>query len=109
MLLAIFTLSSAGQIASQRLPSRLLTNACDVLALSSEQALSGIRISVTGVVTAAESDWDGRFFVQDASGGVFVENIGSVQPHPGDMVTVSGTSAPGGYAPIISKPSWRKV
>ncbi len=107
--LAIFTLSSAGQIASQQLPSRLLTNACDVLALSSEQALSGIRISVTGVVTAAESDWDGRFFVQDASGGVFVENIGSVQPHPGDMVTVSGTSAPGGYAPIISKPTWRKV
>ena len=105
----VFTLSSAGQVVSQRLPDKHLTSACEVLALSSEQASRGIGISVTGVVTAAESDWDGRFFVQDASGGVFVENIGSTQPRPGDVVAVSGVSAPGGYAPIITAPSWEKV
>jgi signal transduction histidine kinase len=87
----------------------VLTNAADVLALSADQAWRGIAISVSGVVTAAEQNWGGRFFVQDASGGVFVENISSVQPQAGDLVTVSGVSYPGGYAPIISKPQWTKT
>jgi signal transduction histidine kinase len=85
-----------------------LTKASDVLALSGKEALSGIPIAVTGIVTAAESDWAGRFFVQDSSGGVFVENLSAQQPHPGDVVEVRGASHPGGYAPIITRPIWKK-
>ena len=33
----------------------------------------------------------------------------TMQPSPGDVVTVSGISYPGGYAPIISKPHWKKM
>ena len=89
--------------------SEVLTNASDVLSLSASRALRGVRISVRGVVTAAERYWDGRFFVQDASGGVFVDNIGNQQPAPGDLVEVTGISHPGAFAPVISKPSWKIV
>src|SRR5207249_2224173 len=87
----------------------ILTNASDVLALTAKEASSGIPISVKGVVTAAETNWNGRFFVQDSSGGVFVENKSRQQPVTGDVVEVSGISHPGGYAPIISKPHWKKL
>jgi len=92
-------------------PRTTLTNAADVLALSGKDALSGIPISVTGVVTAYETNWNGKFFVQDSSGGVFVdmENISGRHPVPGDLVQVSGVSFPGGYAPTIAKPTWKKV
>jgi signal transduction histidine kinase len=86
-----------------------LTNAAAVLALSGTDALSGVPVSVTGVVTAAETNWSGRFFMQDGTGGVFVENRLSRQPRPGDVVQVSGLSHPGGYAPIITKPHWKKI
>lgn len=68
-------------------------------------------VRVRGVVTAAQPDaeWAGRFFVQDESAGIFVENIGTNQPRPGDVVEITGVSHPGGYAPIISQPVWRKL
>ena len=68
------------------------------------------------MVTAAQPDaeWSGRFFIQDATAGVFVENISTNkinpnQPKPGDLVEVTGISHPGGFAPIITQPRWRKL
>src|ERR1039457_1992409 len=52
----------------------------------------------------------GRFFVQDSTAGVFVDNSsGTPQPVPGDVVAVPGTSHPGGYAPVLSHPRWKKL
>jgi signal transduction histidine kinase len=60
---------------------------------------------VKGIVTAAETSWDGEFFVQDASGGIFVVNHDTTRPPaPGDVVAISGVSRPGSYAPTISRP-----
>ena len=87
----------------------VLTNAADVLALPAEKAERGIRVRVKGVVTAAEKYWEGRFFVHDASGGVFVDNVSALQPEPGDVVEVSGISHSGAFAPVILQPTWRKV
>ncbi len=87
----------------------LLTNAADILALPASKAAAGMAVSVQGVVTAAEANWNGRFFVQDGSGGVFVENLGKLQPVPGDLVAVTGITRAGGYAPCITKPAWRKI
>ncbi len=88
-----------------------LTNAADVLSLPDEKASSGIPVSITGTVTVAETnwgDWDGKFFMQDSSGGVFVENKGR-QPMVGDVVKVTAVSRAGGYAPCVTKPSWEKI
>ena len=88
----------------------ILTNAADVLALSAKKALPGIPVRVKGIVTAAETNWGGQFFVQDASGGIFVVNYdSSQQPKPGDVMEISGLSHPGGYAPTIVKPHLKKL
>ena len=88
----------------------VLTNASDILALPSGRAF-GSNVLIRGVVTAAQPDaeWSGRFFVQDATAGVFVENVSTNQPRPGDLIEISGISHPGGYAPIITRPRWRKL
>lgn len=104
----LLSLCAAGPCLSAT-AAETLTNASAVLALSAHQATSNIPIRVTGVVTAAETNWTGRFFVQDATGGVFVDNRVNPQPRAGDLVTVSGVSFPGGYAPVITKPHWKKI
>jgi signal transduction histidine kinase len=90
-------------------PPAVLTNASDVLALPAERAIMGVPIRIRGVITATEKYWDGRFFIQDASAGVFVDNVGGESPSVGDLVEVSGISHPGAFAPVISKPAWKKV
>lgn len=88
-----------------------LTNASAVLALSAKDAQLGMPVLVTGVVTVAEtdSDWGGSFFMQDSSGGVFVASRAGPQPVPGDLVQVAGVSHPGGFAPDVIKPHWKKI
>lgn len=86
----------------------MLTNAASVLALSDDEASLGIQVSVKGIVTVAETNWDGRFYVQDASGGVFVENRGW-QPRVGGIVEISGITRAGGYTPCITKPHLKSV
>src|SRR6478735_225997 len=64
----------AGSVGMAQPTNALLTNAVDVISLSAEQASSSLKVLVTGVVTAADPALKGRFFVQDATGGVFVDN-----------------------------------
>lgn len=104
----LFALLSVQTVFAQP-TNELLTRAIDVLSLPADQALRGINVSVQGVVTAAQPDWEGRFFVQDDTAGVFVENISDQQPVPGDLVAVTGISHPGGFAPIITRPHWEKL
>jgi signal transduction histidine kinase len=108
-LFALFAVFTGGILPLAAAPHETLTNAAAVLALSVNQATSNIPVSVIGVVTAAEPGWFGKFFVQDASGGVFVDSRTNVQPVPGDLVHVWGISHPGGYAPDITKPHWKKL
>jgi signal transduction histidine kinase len=51
----------------------------------------------------------GRFFVQDATGGVFVDNINGRRMEPGALVEVTGITHPGAYAPIITAPRVRQI
>jgi len=108
---ALLIFSAAGAIAGTSVAAEgeVLTTASAVLSLTPDEAARGIRVSVTGMVTAAEADWGGRFFVQDSTGGVFVNNEKEPQPVPGDLVQVSGTSHLGGYAPDVIWPHWKKL
>lgn len=94
--------------ASATPPPAPLTEAAAILTLTAEQAGRRLPVSVTGVVTAAEPAWRGQFFVQDATGGIFVENIGRTPPGIGDLISVDGITHPGAFAPIISAPVWLK-
>lgn len=86
-----------------------LRDAASILSLNAEQAGERQQVSLRGVVTAAEPDWRGQFFVQDETGGIFVENLGHEPPAPGDVVQVEGVTHPGAFAPIVSAPVWKKI
>ncbi len=86
-----------------------LTTAHEILSLPYEQSITSMPVKVEGVVTAAEPDWRGQFFVQDETGGIFVENLGEKAPQPGDRVRVQGVSHPGAFAPIIGEPRWEVI
>ena len=88
--------------------NEVLTNVAAIMSLTDEQATQSIRISITGVVTLAESTWGGLFFVQDSTGGVFVNNQ-NPRPAVGDVVQVTGVSHAGGFAPDIMSPEWKKL
>ncbi|MDB6112690.1 MAG: integral rane sensor signal transduction histidine kinase [Pedosphaera sp.] len=81
-----------------------LTNAADVLSLSAATASESLKVRVTGVVTAADPTLRGRFFIQDSTGGVFVDNADGRRPEPGELLEVSGITHAGAYAPIITAP-----
>ncbi len=87
----------------------LLTNAVDVISLPAEQASRFLKVSLTGVVTAADPVLKGRFFVQDSTGGVFVDNVNGRRPEPGDVVEVSGITYAGAFAPTVTGPRVRKI
>jgi len=78
-----------------------LTHIGDVTTLAQGPLLRGRPVQVTGIVTVCEPDWDGRFFLQDSSGGIFVDHFGP-RPPLGSVVRVDGVSAPGSFAPIIT-------
>jgi len=78
-----------------------LTHVGDVITLAQGPLLRGRPVQVTGIVTVSEPDWDGRFFLQDSTGGIFVDHFGP-RPALGSVVRVDGVSAPGSFAPIIT-------
>jgi signal transduction histidine kinase len=94
--------------ASAGVTNGVLTTTAEIRSLTVEQAAKKIPILVTGVVTVAEPTWKGKFFVQDPTGGVFVENTNNSYPVPGDLIQVSGVSNPGGYTPDIVLSHWNK-
>ena len=81
-----------------------LTNAVQVISLSAEKAAKYLKVAVTGVVTASDPTLNGRFFVQDTTGGVFVDNVNGSHLEPGQIVAVSGLTYQGAYAPTITAP-----
>jgi hypothetical protein len=87
----------------------VLTNVVDIITLSEDRAKSQIPILVTGTVTFVEPTLGGSFFVQDATGGVFVYNPHGLRPATGDIVRVSGTTTEGAYAPSIMGSNYVKL
>jgi signal transduction histidine kinase len=87
----------------------VLTNSIDVISLPAEQASLMLKVHVTGVVTASDPILKGRFFLQDSTGGVFVDNINGHHVEPGDVVEVSGITYAGAFAPTVTAPTVRII
>jgi len=104
-----FLLIVGGPVVRAQTSDGLLTNAVDVISLPAEQASRLLKVSLIGVVTAADPVLKGRFFVQDATGGVFVDNVNGRRPSPGDLVEISGITYAGAFAPTVTAPSVRKI
>jgi signal transduction histidine kinase len=80
----------------------LLTTAQQVLRLTSDQAKLRYPVRIEGVVTYVDEP-AGQLFVQDKTGGIFVEIQGryGFEMKVGQKLAVEGVSAPGGFAPDI--------
>lgn len=104
----IFTITFSIPGISVAETNKALITAAEILSPIVVQPDQSIPVLVTGVVTVAEANWHGMFFVQDSTGGVFV-NATNPPPVIGDLVKVSGIRHPGGYAPDIELPSWTRL
>lgn len=104
MRLLVCLLALPGPLLRAQTNADLLTNAVDVISLPVEKASRFLKVRVTGIVTASDPALKGRFFMQDATGGVFVDNINGRRPEAGELVEVSGITYAGAYAPTITAP-----
>ncbi len=84
---------------------RHLTTAAVVRALRPADAAAAHDVAITGRATFVHPGWNG-LFVQDDTAGIFVlvtETTDAPKDvHPGDVLEVTGHTAPGDFAPIIS-------
>jgi signal transduction histidine kinase len=97
--LKIYT--STREIARNFSTNDLLTTTAQVRRLKPAQSRLGIPVKITGVVIAA---FQGSLVLQDTSGGVYIHYDGGeslVQPVAGQLLEVTGRTAPGDFSPIV--------
>jgi signal transduction histidine kinase len=82
----------------------VITTVSKLHALSAEEASRRYPIRLRGVVTYFDPRY-GMLFVQDSTGGTFVDanNIKEQEIRAGDLVDVTGSSDPGYFAPQIGR------
>jgi signal transduction histidine kinase/CheY-like chemotaxis protein len=81
----------------------VLTWAGDVRALSADEAERSYPVRIRAVVTYIDQAWS-MLFVQDPSGGLYVEALHVPDLRAGDLVEVEGFTDPGNFAPQIVRP-----
>lgn len=99
-LVLAFSLPPTAALADTNLP--VLATARQVHQLTSEQAASRYPVRIRAVITFCD-ETIGQLFVQDDTGGIFVEiqRDYGFRMHPGQQLEIEGVSAPGGFAPDI--------
>jgi signal transduction histidine kinase len=97
LLFVLRPISASGQT---NLPT--LVSARQVHQLTTQQAALAYPVQVRGVITYVAED-AGHLFVQDETGGIFVEIHGDYgfRMKTGQALAIEGVSAPGGFAPDI--------
>ncbi|MGB7760783.1 MAG: response regulator [Bryobacteraceae bacterium] len=84
--------------------NRIVTSVAEVHALSPEQAAGAIAVHVRATVTYINPETN-TLFVQDQTGPTYVNAtrmIRQVKAKAGDLVDLTGVTAPGQFAPIVS-------
>jgi signal transduction histidine kinase/CheY-like chemotaxis protein/CBS domain-containing protein len=88
-----------------RPPRSVLTSAASIQALSADEAAGGYPVRLVARVTAYDPAWT-VLFVSDDTRGIFVFTRSLEHPmppcHPGDIVEIEGSTAPGEFAPTIA-------
>jgi signal transduction histidine kinase/CheY-like chemotaxis protein len=85
-----------------------LTHAADVRGLAADEADKYYPVRLRGVVTYVDREW-GMLFVQDATGGIYVNAPQLLTVTAGDLVDVSGWSHSGNYAPEVIRATFQIV
>jgi signal transduction histidine kinase/CheY-like chemotaxis protein len=86
----------------------LLKAVREVSELTPVQARLNYPVHLRGVVTYAPPSWKAAF-VQDSTGGIFINVDAGVELKAGQLVEVDGFSGPGDFAPVVVRARWRIV
>jgi signal transduction histidine kinase/CheY-like chemotaxis protein len=105
VVLADWTMAAPPGIRAETAKLPLLTQIGQVHNLSAIEAARGYPVHVHGVVTYADPVAR-SVFVQDASGGIYLQmwSASGSTPSSGQAVDVDGISGPGDFAPVIAHP-----
>ena len=95
-------LPCAGAETNQALPT--LTRMIQVRNLTAEEAARAYPVSVEGVITYSEPDWQGVFFQDDTAGLLVRFPAGEPPPKTGQRLLLRGVSGSDGHAPMILNP-----
>ena len=108
LLILGFMLLSGRVLKSEVLPT--LTSCAQVRKLNAKEANRGYPVRLRAVVTYFNPYVTPEFFVQDASGGIWI-NWNSKLPTPavGDLIDLEGVSTQLDFAPDILNPSWKTI
>lgn len=99
MLVLLSTLAARTAEPAPALPP--LTNAIQVLKLTPAEARQGRPVVLHGVVTYCERATE-TLFVQDETAGIYIYYEGpDIKLQPGQAVTVTGSTDPGLFSPIV--------
>jgi signal transduction histidine kinase len=99
--------ASAATPGTAAAPVPPITTASGVRMLSSAEAAKHLPVHLHAIVTFNDPE-QGLFFVQDESGGLYVEAWRHIHPvRPGDRVEIEGVTGAGAFAPIIDRPRVR--
>ena len=86
----------------------VLTEAGAIRALSAEEAGRHYPVRLRAIVTYADPAWS-MLFVQDGSGGVYVDSHQVADLRAGDLIELEGSTDAGNFAPQIVRPTIRVV
>lgn len=94
-------------------PDTLLTRVAAVRSLPPEQADQGLPVELTATVTHVDTVWH-LLFVQDATGGVFVQpyrpnETPPLAVRPGDRVRIRARTTGSDFAPYLVRPSIERL
>jgi signal transduction histidine kinase/DNA-binding response OmpR family regulator len=89
---------------------RIITSVAEVHALSAEEAARAIPVHLRATVTYINPT-SNAFFVQDQTGPTYVgtPQIRELDVKAGDLVELTGVTAPGQFAPIVSGASAERI
>ncbi len=86
----------------------LLTKAAQIHKLTAAESRLGYPVELRGVITFTLAGSWVLTFINDDTGGIYIENNHSTA-RAGDLVEVHGVTAPGDFAPIVDHPEIRVV
>ncbi len=106
-LLVLLAAIAEDACAQQTPAAPVITTTGEVRRLTAEEAKLGIPVRLRGVVTYSEQTDFHAIFLQDETGGIYVEGLRDETIHQGHLIELDGVSAEGGFAPIVTARHWQ--
>jgi len=104
--MVLAALSFTGALGAAPANLKVIDRISRIRLLPPTESAHGYPVHVRGIVTYSDPA-AADLFVQDASGGIYIDQPKRTDLRRGQIIDVTGITAPGDYAPVIEKPEIR--